>query len=261
MSDLPDHPVDDTVEDHIQTAHESVQLMRETLPGYFEVLNEVHTIFWAVKRSVETTENNSIANFLMRCHGSFLSAAGLGASGQLADAYAVSRAILEVAGYAYLAFSDEELLQTWLDGLRSKQARNRVRKEFSIGNVRRALEQYEPRVAAAFFEQYERTITFGGHPNVESVANSHMIEGEDEEGGGYIRYYYIFGVPSKVVPALETSIRCAMIAISIFHRIWDDHLEKTGLGVFIRHEVGRLNDQMTELRKNIPPDFYPAAPE
>src|SRR3954464_10895127 len=55
---------------------------------------------------------------------------------------------------------------------RDKQA---VRKAFTNGAVKRAIEKYDLKTSKAYSDLYERTIQFGGHPNEKAITTSLKI--------------------------------------------------------------------------------------
>lgn len=214
--------VNESVIGHFEDAWRAVQNSCVQVREYIGILQDIHDVFRYLKSAIAETQRNVYANFLLRSHSAFLSAGWLASSGQLPDAYALSRTVIEASGYAYLAQTDERLMAIWARGANTDDDRQRVRNSFSAGKVRRALLEVDERLAASYEHYYSITLAYGGHTNVQALANTMMVSEDDE---GYdSRFFFIYGTPFKVAKVVDILSWCGVVASSIYLEIWKREL-------------------------------------
>lgn len=115
-----------------------------------------------------------------RAHSAFRAAAALGFGGATVEGLAVLRLCLEYAGYAALIARDPSLAEAWFDRDTDAAGKAVVRKAFTHGAIKAAIEKADPKLSSAYGELYERLIQFGAHPNEKSVTANLKIDEESQ---------------------------------------------------------------------------------
>lgn len=105
-----------------------------------------------------------------RSHSAFRGAAALGLGGAHVEGYANLRQCLEFSGYAALVHDEPALANIWWDRDQDDESEKKVRRTFTLGAVRAAIEKSDAKLASIYVDLYDRVIQFGGHPNEKSVS-------------------------------------------------------------------------------------------
>ena len=116
-----------------------------------------------------------------RSHSAFRGAAALGMGGAHVEGYANLRQCLEFAGYAAQVFDDPALADIWWDRDQDEESEKKVRRTFTHGAVRTAIEKHDAKLAGVYELLYDRIIQFGGHPNEKSVTANLKLDFQKDE--------------------------------------------------------------------------------
>jgi hypothetical protein len=149
-----------------------------------------------------------------RAHSAFRSAAALGFGGATVEGVAVLRLCLEYAGYAALIAGDLSLARARFDRDTDAAGKAAVRKTFTHGAIRAAIEKADPKLSAVYGELYERLIQFGAHPNEKSITANLKIDSDAERT--LLNQIYLQGDGTALDHWLRTANQVGICALKIF---------------------------------------------
>jgi len=197
---------------------------------YFELLSQIDHLFKEFIKimsglSDEKMLESSPASFLGRAYGCYLAGVRLSTSGQLTEAYILFRGCLENALYAFYIENKPEFAVVWRDRYKSEQHKKRVRGNFTIGKMIESLNKKNPKIGKFAKELYDKTIDYGGHPNIWSIASN--IKFVEEKGKWVLD---IFNNDELLLPGcLLVNARTGLCSLSIFRLIYPDQFKKAGI--------------------------------
>lgn len=184
---------------------------------------------------------SSPAALLARAYGCYLASVRLSTSGQLSESSVMFRACIETALYGYYINRKPELSKIWTERHKNLETKKKVRNEFKIDNILKELAGQEPKISSWIKNEYEKTIDFGGHPNVYSVAINWRDTGENE-------VIDIFNNdPYNQKNFLLTNICFGLSCLSVFRLIYPQQLEEIG----VPKELKELFDKLKELSQSV----------
>lgn len=149
-----------------------------------------------------------------RAHSAFRSAAALGFGGATVEGLAVLRLCLEYAGYAALIAADPSLSQAWFDRDVDTAGKAAVRKAFTHGAIRAAIEKADPKLSAVYGELYERLIQWGAHPNEKSVTANLQMDKQPQQT--LLNQVYLQGDGIALDHWLRTANQIGIAVLKIF---------------------------------------------
>jgi len=186
---------------------------------------ELHTCNFIKKKYGEidlstlrlTDEERMEMFFLMRTHACLMAACTLGLAGQIAESYALMRAAIEHAIYAFKITSDETSRNIWLARRHDdKASRSAVNKIFKPSLIFEQLKKKNQQLEQELHHLYELTIDEGAHPNA-STFFKHSIQGNDSDGLSIgLNYQDTDFIPSCVDDIVTISEAC----LSLFRHIY-----------------------------------------
>lgn len=151
---------------------------------------------------------------LVTAYRSFLAASTLMFSVQLPSTYSLQRATLESGAYALYIDTDQYRKDVYLRRDQNATTRRLARSEFTSAKIGRHMESLDKELYATYQRQYERTITFGGHPNPE-VFRSYV-----DKVDGFTYTMGIFENNQELVNSVSDDlVRSNEIALEIFKRL------------------------------------------
>lgn len=116
-----------------------------------------------------------------RCHSAFRAAAAIGMGGATTEGMAVLRLSLEWAGYSALIAQKPELADIWWERDSDVKAKKTMRRSFGHEDILVAIKSYDPQLASAYSDLYERLIQFGAHPNEKAVSANLQMKRDTAE--------------------------------------------------------------------------------
>jgi len=183
-------------------------------PKHVAVLRRINETFDHVLGYL-TSNPDSVVIFTAMAHSDFLAATRLALSGELPASFAVSRACIEDALYAFFLFRNPQLKKVWAARHESEEAKKRVRKEFTVIRMKETLITYLEKVGKQIELVYETTIDMGAHPNVMKVfANLSEHPGKKPE------WQYINLADVDVAIALRSVAMSGLAALNTFKLVW-----------------------------------------
>lgn len=176
--------------------------------------------------------------FILQAHASYRAAAGLAMSCQSPPAFMVMRGCLETSLYGLYFNRHPEAFDIWLRRHDDEEARRRVKTEFTIRRLKDRLEDVDPATHAVAAQLYEKTIDFGGHPNVASMAAAFRTS----RGEGVRRMHVIYLTTDlEVVSGTMKSIaQTGVCSLLIFRNIFPERFDLLGITDSLTDLRGRL---------------------
>jgi hypothetical protein len=198
-------------------------------PELFAALGDISSIFKKALENLDNAEGWVPACLAIRTWGSYLAAARLVVSGELAEAHALMRACLESAVYAFYVHEDlKERERIWTSRGESENAKQRSRTAFRIGPMLGALAARDSVIGREVRILYDTSIEFGGHPNVLSVAgNAELLR-----SGQQIR---LVNTDSKILPMTTTLVlKVGYFSLRMLQLVYPNRFEERGLNEELR---------------------------
>lgn len=168
--------------------------------------------------------------FFMRSHSAYLSSCASVMAGQLNDAWALLRVCLEYGGYAYYVGTDIKRWERWMSrhDARSRSQEDKWRKEFSHGNVIRAIKAADNSLATNYQYLYNQAIDFGAHPNERGMSFGTELE-DINDGGRHFRTLYLHRDGFPLDFALRTTAQVGICILKIAQIIYPLRSELSGV--------------------------------
>jgi hypothetical protein len=176
--------------------------------------------------------------FFLRSHSCFRAAAECAMSGQIYEATVLMRATLESAAYGLHVGSDEARAKLWFSRGDSKSAGERVRSDFSYGNLKRHFEADYPALASVFVYLYETLIDFGAHPNEAGFSISTAIRREGDKR--LFDTIYLHDDNLALDFGLKNTARVAVWVALAYREVYPVLYEKCEVADVVQEMVGRL---------------------
>ena len=173
-----------------------------------------------------------------RAHCSYRAAASCAFAGHAIELFPLLRSMLEQGGYAILLNDDSELKKVWLSRENSRTARDKVRKKFTIGNIKSAIASSNPALARLVDSLYERTIDFGAHPNELSVKGGVRVE--EVATQKQVSNIYLHDGGLVLEHSLLTLAQVGACVLLIFQEIFREQFERLD----ISSELLRLREKL-----------------
>lgn len=107
--------------------------------------------------------------FLNRAKGAFLASMRIGLAGQIPECYPLLRLTLEYSLYALKLKDDIELTKLWLSRHVNEENRKKIRKCFTITDMKKCLKEIDSETGEIVDKLYEELIDFGAHPNERGI--------------------------------------------------------------------------------------------
>ena len=197
-----------------------------------KALKEVDALFRCVLRiPYKANEEILLPGFIGRSHSAYLSSIQLSTAGQVPEAYPAIRLCLENTLYGLFIQDDPtiheeipERSKIWLDRGTSDEATKMCRRTFTYGNVRDHLISRNNVLGNNVAALYERTITYGAHPNFYAHATTSDLVSED---GGNIQYLLPNTNACKL--CIQTAVQTGICSLQVFGLILKGRYDDAGI--------------------------------
>jgi len=172
-----------------------------------------------------------IPGFLGRTHGAYLASVRLALSGQVTEAYMVSRGCLENGLYASYIKADPtikeenpERTKIWMERDENEDSLRKFRKVFSASKVLKNVEEIESRLGSKARKLYEFAIRQGAHPNIGGLVTTSKIS---LKGGTIDLLQRGDQLTCKI--CVQTITQVGVCCLKIFTVVAGDRVIKTGI--------------------------------
>ena len=163
----------------------------------------------------------------LRSHACYRAACRIAMAGQFSEIFPLCRVILENGLYAYHIYRNHTAEQIWIDREADEASLKLAKDEFSYGNVRRTLESDDDELATIARTLYERTISFGAHPNEQGVTASLQVFENDRTYE--LKQLYLHGDSTQLDLGLKTVAQCGLFPLMIAQKMWDFRIKFSGV--------------------------------
>jgi len=202
----------------------TVHALRDERERY-ATLAEIDALFGALLEDAEVSGDRMGSAFLVRTHGTFLTAASLALSGQVAQAYTLLRSALETAVQGLYVSSDPDRQQLWLGRNDSAEAEQRAQAMLEQGAPLDYLRELDPATAQVYTKLYARAGDRSGHPN--TYANQSRTAGGPETSGR--RDYFVCGNDVQR-SCLRSVAQGGICVLTIFYYVFAERYRELELG-------------------------------
>lgn len=217
----------------LTNAHSNSLKSLINLEGHLKLAKDVVDAFEKTQKKLAYSNEHelNIAALFSRAYGSFLASIGLASSGQLAESWAVSRACIENALYAFYMHDDVGLFQIWSEREKSKQDKTECRKYFQHSKVIGKLKAKHSKLANRANKLYQKCIDYGAHPTQWSVAtNSEILK---QQGRQVAKILLLNCEDSYMRTCLLLGIDAGLCALSIFNMVYPDEFKGANIPIVI----------------------------
>ncbi|MBY4728685.1 MULTISPECIES: hypothetical protein [Burkholderia] len=176
--------------------------------------------------------------FVTRAHSAFLAATSAACSGQVVEAYALNRVVLEHALYGFFLARKPDLREVWLKRHDDEASLREVKRTFKITDMIDELAIIDANEAKVADALYQRTIDHGAHPNERA-----LMQGlADEKMGEDIRFNtnYLFPTGAPLELCHKTTAQVGVCTLSMFRPLMKE-----------RYDVLDLTGRLDHLRKGL----------
>jgi len=196
----------------------------------YRALGEVDGVYRQLVEDSDVNSERISATFLVRSHASFLAAASLALSGQVADAYTLMGAALEAALQGLFIAGSPERQQLWVSRNDDDQARQRAHEQFNPDAMIGHLRGIDPATAGIYEKLRQRMIDRGAHPN--TYANLARQGPSDAAGADVTREYFVSGDDVQR-SCLRSAVQVGICCLSIFFYVFPERYRALRLDVSI----------------------------
>ena len=233
-TEIPENWGEDPLSEFIEAAHHNciaTFVNYRDLP-VMKALKEVDALFRCVLRiPYKPKEEILLPSFIGRSHSAYLSGILLSTAGQVPEAYPAIRLCLENALYGFFIQDDPtiheeipERSKIWLDRGKSDNATRMCRNTFTYGGVRDRLISRDNALGKHAAALYQRTITYGAHPNFYAHATTSDLVAEGE---GNIQYLLPNTDACKL--CIQTAVETGLCSLRIYGLILQDRFSSAGI--------------------------------
>lgn len=193
-------------------------------------LSEIDRLFRKLLEDAKNPRPLLPAGFLFRSHSAYLAACAVVMAGQLNEAWALLRISLEYGGYAYYIGTDDQRWERWMarHDIRSRSQKDAWRREFTHGQVQRAITEKDLHLSEAYQRLYDQCIDYGAHPNERGVSLGTELE-DTEDGGCRFKTVYLHGDGFQLDFALRTTAQVGICVLRIAQIIYPHRSQVTGV--------------------------------
>lgn len=178
------------------------------------------------------------ANFMLRAHSAYRSAAGAVMGGQIFESQALLRVCLENAAYGFYIGADLKRMERWLRRDDSPKSLGIFREEFLNKNIIAHINSYAPSLSSQYELLYNNLIRFGAHPNEKGYSLNSNLRREGE--GITFEAVYLHGDGVKLDTSLNIAAKVGIWVLQIMQLLYKAQYELLGLRADLEDLRARL---------------------
>jgi hypothetical protein len=146
---------------------------------------------------------------------------------QLPETFVLLRSCLEYAAYALHLNANPSLGETCLKRHDDAAALRAMKKAFVGPEVEQTIVATDKELGRVYNELYERTIDFGGHPNLRGVLSNMLLnESADKR---QLQPIYLHADETTVLHALKTTAQVGLCSLHLFQHILAERFMLLGI--------------------------------
>jgi len=228
---------EDDLSAFVEQAERNTRATFANLKQWFTLLRNTDSLFiGATQIPCDWGGNPLPALLLMRAQASFRGAVRLAMSGQLPEAYMVTRGCIENSLYAAYVRSNDRRAEIWLRRNDSADSRNLVRKTFVYGELLTHLRVVDAATADRVDLLYQFAIDSGAHPNELSISANTTIS--EVSNGVRFDLKYLNTDPLPLKLCLKKTAQAGLASIEVFQVSFPQEFMSNGLTARL-HELCR----------------------
>jgi hypothetical protein len=185
--------------------------------GFYSIIREVDLCFVKITENLTNPKNLLAAVLLVRSHAAYRAACSTAMGTQLPETFVLLRSCLEYAAYGLHLNANPSLGETWLKRHDDAAALRAMKKAFVGPEIDQTIVATDQEIWHVYNELYERTIDFGGHPNLRGVL-SNMLMNENVDNR-QLQPIYLHGNPTTVRHALKSTAQVGVCSLHLFRDI------------------------------------------
>jgi hypothetical protein len=206
--------------------------------GFYSVIREVDLCFVKITENLTNPKNLLAAVLLVRSHAAYRTAYATAMGTQLPETFVLLRSCLEYAAYGLHVNANPSLGETWLKRHDDATALRAMKRAFLGVEVEQTILATDKKLARIYKELYERTIDFGGHPNLRGVVSNMLLnEAPDKR---QIQPIYLHANDATVLHALKTTAQIGLCSLHQFQHILPERFMLLG----IREKLVELRNRL-----------------
>lgn len=176
--------------------------------------------------------------FILQCHAAYRAAAGLAMSCQSSPAFMVMRGCLESSLYGLYMNQNPHSFEIWAQRDENTAARQRMKAEFTIRNVKDCLRGLDAPTHDAVEQMYEKIIDLGGHPNVAAMVGA--FRATEHEDCRRFEILYLSTDSTTIRGTLKSVAQTGVCSLLIFRNAFPEPFDLLGITETLRDLRRRL---------------------
>lgn len=207
--------IDKTIDDYLTFSNERARAFLDSPPRMFMLTKTVDALLREVMVG-ELVNAAPVPSFLaMNAYYSFLAATRMAAVGHVSSIFPLVRTGLESACYGFLISDDDALMSAWINRDRSEADRSICRSALtsSIKKAAAQLTSIQMEVATYLEGLYDASITYGAHPNPQSVFRH--LQPQEDDGSAFWRLNFTCMYDETSYEVQHALLTCAEYGIMI----------------------------------------------
>jgi hypothetical protein len=206
--------------------------------GFYRVLQDVDACFVKITENLTHPQNLLSAVLLVSSHSAYRAACSTSMGTQLPETFVLLRSCLEYAGYGLHVKVNPRLGEIWVRRHDDAAALRAMKKAFQGVEVEETIVATDAELGRVYSELYERTIDFGGHPNLRGVVTNALFQELPDKRQAQL--IYLHGNETTIAHALKTTAQVGLCSLHLFQHVFPE-----------RFLLLQLREQLIELRKGL----------
>jgi hypothetical protein len=165
--------------------------------------------------------------FSLLTHAAYRGACGLPMSTQSALAFAVMRQCLENSIYCLYINKHPQSFETWIKRTESDAARQKMKAEFTIGNLKKTLQTVDEDACQLWLHLYEKSIDYGAHPNPSALIAA--LKKHEPEKGIRWELSYLTKEPEVITGTMKSVAQTGIVCLRVFRHVFPERFEELGI--------------------------------
>jgi len=196
-------------------------------PTHFKKILDVDAVFVRFFDGLVDPESPSAAFFMLQTHAAYRAAAELSMSTQAAPAFAVMRQCLENSLYGLHIDRAPDALETWIKRDVDAAAKQKMKTEFTIGNLKKTLASADSNTHKIWSQLYDKTIDFGAHPNPAALAAAFKMQ--KGEKGIRFQVAYLTAEPEIIGGTMKSVGQTGVCCLFVFRHVFPKRFDQLGI--------------------------------
>jgi len=219
---------DDRLSDFLEGVRQQQFATFANNPGDgYSVIREVDLCFVKITENLTNPKNLLAAVLLVRSHAAYRAACATAMGTQLPETFVLLRSCLEYAAYGLHLNANPPLGETWLKRNDDAAALRAMKKAFLGVEGEQTIVATDKELGRVYKGLYERTIDFGGHPNLRGVVSNMLLNETADKR--QLQPIYLHANETTVLHALKTTAQVGVCSLHLFQHILAERFMLLGI--------------------------------